>query len=60
MDRAVPFYWENCVHHRREEILCGPTGGLDYSEQEYLRISTVGPNLLLTYLILCDLAEQKR
>lgn len=37
----------------------GPTGDFDHSDKEYLEISTIEPNIRLTYLMLCDLAELK-
>lgn len=37
----------------------GPTGDFDHSEDEYLELSTIEPNLLLSYRLLCKLAAQK-
>ena len=37
----------------------GPTGDFDHSDKEYLEISTIEPNIRLTYLMLCDLADLK-
>lgn len=38
----------------------GPTGDCDHSDKEYLEISTIEPNIRLTYLMLCDLADMKK
>jgi glutamate carboxypeptidase len=37
----------------------GPTGDFDHSEDEYLELSTIQPNLEFSYRLLCKLAEQK-
>lgn len=37
----------------------GPTGDFDHSEDEYLELSTIQPNLEFSYRLLCRLAEQK-
>lgn len=36
----------------------GPTGDFDHSEDEYLELSTIQPNLEFSYRLLCKLAEQ--
>lgn len=37
----------------------GPTGDFDHSEDEYLELSTIQPNLEFSSRLLCKLAEQK-
>lgn len=37
----------------------GPTGDFDHSEDEYLELSTIQPNLEFSHRLLCRLAEQK-
>ena len=37
----------------------GPTGDFDHSEDEYLELSTIKPNIEFSYHLLCKLAEQK-
>lgn len=37
----------------------GPTGDFDHSDQEYLELSTIAPNLRFAWLLLVDLAAQK-
>jgi len=37
----------------------GPTGDFDHSEDEYLELSTVKPNIEFSYHLLCKLAKQK-
>ncbi len=34
-----------------------PTGDFDHSDQEYLEISTIEPNVRFSYLMLCDLVD---
>ena len=37
----------------------GPTGDFDHSEDEYLELSTIEPNIDFAHGLLCRLAEQK-
>ena len=37
----------------------GPTGDADHSEDEYLELSTIEPNLCFSYGLLCEIAEEK-